>query len=254
MGKGFIARAMQPFRGMGLFGHFDKEEAMRYLVTNSRRGLFLALALAALAGDGLWGQETRGTFTGRVKDSSGAMVPGAEVEAIHLATATRTATVSNDSGNYLIPYLSNGTYRVTIAKPGFKKWVREKVDLRLGDTFTLDVSLDVGGSTESIVVEGQAPIFDNTSASLATVIDTKALAGTSDPGGHGRGAGDARSGVVYNTHIRLAKPGMTGGISSLSTDGSTLGAMNSRSTACRTWPATTRSPTAPRRRRSPNSG
>ena len=217
-----MARAMQPFRGMGLFRHFDKEEAMRYLVTNSRRGLFLALALAALAGDGLWGQESRGAFTGRVKDSSGGVVPGAEVEAIHLATGIKTTTVSNDTGNYLIPYLNSGIYRITITMTGFKQYVREKVELRLGDTLTLDATLEVGEVSQSVVVTGAAPVFDKTSASLATVIDTRDLEELPIREGTVAELATLAPGVMYGTHIRLAKPGMTGGISSLSTDGSTL--------------------------------
>jgi hypothetical protein len=186
---------------------------------NSFTAALLALLLAASA----WGQETRGAFTGRVKDSSGGVVPAAAVEAVHLATGTKTATVTNDTGNYLIPYLPSGIYRIAVSKTGFKRYVREKTELRLGETLTLDVALDVGAVAESIVVSDTAPMFDKTSASLATVIDTKALEELPIREGTVAELANLAPGVVYNTHIRLAKPGMTGGISSLSTDGSTLG-------------------------------
>jgi hypothetical protein len=167
-------------------------------------------------------QETRGSFTGRVKDSSGAVVPGAEVEALHVGTGTRTGTVTNDTGNYLIPYLSSGAYQVSVGKAGFKRYMREKIDLRLGETLTLDVTLEVGGVAESIVVSDTAPLFDKTSASLATVIDTRKLEDLPIREGTVAELATLAPGVMYGTHIRVAKPGMTGGISSLSTDGATL--------------------------------
>jgi len=181
-----------------------------------------ALLSVLLMSSAVVGQETRGAFTGRVKDSSGGVVPGAEVEALHLATGTKTATTVNDTGNYLIPYLSSGAYQITITRAGFKRYVREKVELRLGETLTLDVTLEVGGVAESITVTDTAPIFDKTSASLATVIDTRALEELPIREGTVAELATLAPGVMYGTHIRLAKPGMTGGISSLSTDGSTL--------------------------------
>jgi len=183
-------------------------------------GLILLLSLT-FAGSQVFGQETRGSFTGWVKDATGGVLPGAEVEATHLATGIKTSTITNDTGNYLIPYLSSGVYRLTITVPGFKQHVREKVELRLGETLTLDATLEVGEVSQSIVVTGDAPVFDKTSASLATVIDTRDLEELPIREGTVAELATLAPGVVYNTHIRLAKPGMTGGISSLSTDGAT---------------------------------
>ncbi len=182
----------------------------------------LMLLLVLFAGSQAFGQETRGAFTGWVKDSTGGVIPGAEIEAIHLATDTRTVTITNDTGSYLLPYLSSGAYRITVTMAGFKQHVREKVELRLGETLTLDTTLEVGEVSQSIVVTGAAPVFDKTSASLATVIDTQDLEELPIREGTVAELATLAPGVVYGTHIRLAKPGMTGGISSLSTDGSTL--------------------------------
>ena len=187
-----------------------------------RASALMLLALLFCAGNDLYGQETRGAFTGKVKDTTGGVMPGAEVEAIHLATGIKSATVSNDTGNYLIPYLNSGIYRITITMTGFKQYVREKVELRLGDTLTLDATLEVGEVSQSVVVTGTAPVFDKTSASLATVIDTRDMEELPIREGTVAELATLAPGVMYGTHIRLAKPGMTGGISSLSTDGSTL--------------------------------
>jgi len=196
---------------------------MRSSATVLRDGSALALLLSTfLMGGSAPGQETRGAFTGRIHDVTGGVVSGTEVEALHLATRTKTTTLANDTGNYLIPYLSSGAYQITATKSGFKRYLREKVELRLGETLTLDVTLEVGGVTESIVVTDKAPIFDKTSASLATVIDTRALEELPIREGTVAELATLAPGVMYGTHIRLAKPGMTGGISSLSTAGSTL--------------------------------
>jgi hypothetical protein len=179
----------------------------------------LILLPALLAVGGLYAQETRGTFTGWVKDVTGGVVPGAEVEAIHLATGVRTATVTNDTGNYRIPYLSSGIYSISATLPGFRQFLRERVELRLGDTLTLNITLEVGEVSETVVVSGQAPLFDKTSASLSVVVDTRKLEELPIREGTVAELATLAPGVVYNTHIRLAKPGMTGGISSLATDG-----------------------------------
>ncbi len=175
-----------------------------------------------LVGTAIFGQETRSALTGRIYDPSGGVVPGAEVQVLHLPTGTKQTTVANDAGNYLIPYLSAGAYEVSVTKPGFKKYVREKLELRLGETLTLDVTLEVGGLTQSVVVSDTAPLFDKTSASLATVLDTRTLDELPIREGTVAELANLAPGVVYATHIRAAKPGMTGGISSLSTDGLTV--------------------------------
>jgi hypothetical protein len=196
---------------------------MRSLLTNPRYLSACLLALCLLVTSGaVPAQETRGTFTGIVKDTSGGVVPGAAVEASHLATGTKVSTVTNETGNYLLPYLSSGAYQISVKREGFKRYARERVELRLGEVLTLDVTLEVGGVAESIVVTDKAPLFDKTSASLATVIDTRALEELPIREGTVAELATLAPGVMYGTHIRLAKPGMTGGISSLSTDGSTL--------------------------------
>lgn len=187
-----------------------------------RLGVALPLLVLFIGAGSALGQETRGSFTGRVRDTTGAVVPGAQVEAVQLATGTRTTTVTNEAGNYLIPYLSSGTYQISVTREGFKRYVREKAELRLGETLTLDVTLEVGGVAESIVVSDTAPIFDKMSASLGTVIDTRALEELPIREGTVAELATLAPGVMYGTHIRVAKPGMTGGISALSTDGATL--------------------------------
>ena len=70
-------------------------------------------------------QEARGTLQGRVSDSSGAVIPGATVEVSNVNTGITSPTTSNEEGNYRVPFLNPGTYRITVALDGFSKFVRQ---------------------------------------------------------------------------------------------------------------------------------
>ena len=86
--------------------------------------LVLFLAVPAIAQD-------TGIISGRVQDPSGAVVSGAQVSIVNLATNIDTPSQTNEEGLYRVPALRPGAYRVTISAAGFKKFVRESVDLRV---------------------------------------------------------------------------------------------------------------------------
>jgi len=92
-------------------------------------------------------QESRGTIIGLVADPLGAVIPGAEVKAINRATNSGGSSVTNQSGNFEIPYLMPGLYRVTVESPGFKTAVRDKIELRVADRIALDFTLELGDVT-----------------------------------------------------------------------------------------------------------
>jgi hypothetical protein len=75
-----------------------------------------------------FGQESRATIVSRVTDSSQALVPGAIVKAVNLATNSGGSSVTNEHGDCEIPYLLPGLYRVTVASAGFKTVVRDQIE------------------------------------------------------------------------------------------------------------------------------
>jgi hypothetical protein len=89
-------------------------------------------------------QETRGTILGRVTDPSGAVVAGAEVRATNAATGVAVSARSNESGNYVLPYLLTGDYAVEAQMAGFKKSVLEGIELRINDRVEVNIELQVG--------------------------------------------------------------------------------------------------------------
>src|SRR5204863_479210 len=82
-----------------------------------------------------------------------------------------STTVTNGEGNYMIPYLTPGKYTVTVELTGFKKLVREGIDVRIGDRLVLDLSLDVGQLEETVSVSAAAPLLEVGSGSAGQVID-----------------------------------------------------------------------------------
>src|SRR5579862_2262913 len=96
-------------------------------------GVALPLILALFAGTSvLWAQSDRGTITGTVTDPSGAVISGATVTATQIATGLKTSTVSAAGGNYAIPFLQVGPYRVSATQTGFKVFVQEGIVLDVG--------------------------------------------------------------------------------------------------------------------------
>jgi len=91
--------------------------------------LVAALATTATA----TAQDFRGAITGAVKDGSGGVLPGVTVTATNVATNVGSTTTTNGEGLFTIPYLTSGTYTVTAELSGFKKSVRERIEVRLGD-------------------------------------------------------------------------------------------------------------------------
>lgn len=118
-------------------------------------------------------QESRATIIGRVIDQSGSVIPGANVHAVNEATNVGASSVTNADGNYEIPYLLPGSYRVSVELPGFKTAVRSNLELRVADRLTLDFTLEIGQLSQRVEVVGETPLLDSASASIGIIMDEK---------------------------------------------------------------------------------
>jgi hypothetical protein len=101
------------------------------------------------------------SISGVVLDPDGAVVAGASVAARSVSTNLTRKAVSNERGEYSFPGLTAGTYEITVEAPGFNKAVRADIELSVGQTATLDVTLTVSGVTSSVVVTS-SPVLINT--------------------------------------------------------------------------------------------
>jgi hypothetical protein len=131
-------------------------------------GLFLLFSTGSS-----YAQEARAVILGRVADASGAGIVGAKVKATSLATGADLSSVTGSEGDYQIPYLQPGQYKITVEARGFKTTVREAVDARVGERLALDFTLEVGEVSDTVSVTSEAPLIDTASASSGMVIDSR---------------------------------------------------------------------------------
>ena len=121
------------------------------------------------------GQEFRGTLTGTVTDTQGAVVAGASIEARNVETNTALKTTTNPSGVYVLPFLTIGHYNVSASAPGFKRAVRNDIELRVTDRVQIDFTMEVGAVSDQVTVMSQVELLETEDASHGQVIDTKAV-------------------------------------------------------------------------------
>jgi hypothetical protein len=140
---------------------------------------FFVLALAlGLASPG-WGQSqiTAGTVQGDVLDEKGGSVAGATVEAKNLATNFIQTDTTNTDGHFAFLSLAPGRYTLTISKAGFATIVQENVNLTVGQTITLPVTMKVSSVAQQIVVT-DVPIIEVTKTESSSTLDELAVATT----------------------------------------------------------------------------
>ena len=118
--------------------------------------LMFAGAVLLLIPHTTFAQGETGSITGVVTDPQGATVAGAEVTLTDVATNTPHTTVTNDSGRYHFASLPAGFYDINFTKTGFKVHRATGQKVSVGSQLTLDVALEVGALTESVVVSAQA--------------------------------------------------------------------------------------------------
>src|SRR5882672_9964258 len=135
-------------------------------------GCFIALLLLAFAAMPAHAQVTNGIFTGTVTDPSGSAVAGAEVVVTNAGTNATVTVKTNADGLFRIPELAVGTYRLTVAAPGFKKAVKAGVYLNAGVIERLDFRLELGQQSETVTVEAGAIQVQTEDSRLSTTIDS----------------------------------------------------------------------------------
>ncbi len=138
-------------------------------------GLLMALCALPVR---LMAQGASATVSGFVIDPSGAKIPSATVTFTNTATGVSGVTTTNAAGLYRINGLIPGPYRSTVSVQGFKTLVREGIDLRIEDQVSLDYTLDVGASTESVTVESGGSVLETQTPTISQVIEGRQVQDT----------------------------------------------------------------------------
>ena len=116
--------------------------------------LILCTALPA------WAQLNTAQLSGKVADTSGAVLPGATVTVTQTDTGATRTTVTDGEGAYLLPNLQPGPYRLEVSLQGFRTYAQTGIVLQVAATPTINVSLALGDLAETVTVEGAAPLVD----------------------------------------------------------------------------------------------
>ena len=135
--------------------------------------LRLLVAAAVLAvSPALWAQRTTSAISGTVTDQSGAVAPGVIVTASHVETGQTRAGVTDEIGYYRLPLLEIGGYVVEAAGEGFRKSRYESVLLELDREAVVDHVLEIGQSSESIIVEARPRTIASAPSALTSIVDS----------------------------------------------------------------------------------
>jgi hypothetical protein len=136
------------------------------------------LAVLLLSANAALGQSQANAadLQGTVKDSTGAVVPNANVTARNPATNVSRSATSNDEGFYRLVALPPGDYEVTVEAPNFKKAVLTKVTITIGQAADVDVVLEPGQITESVTIsDATSEIVETSKTAVATTIDQQRI-------------------------------------------------------------------------------
>ncbi len=145
-------------------------------------------------------------LNGTARDTSGSVVANASVSLRNLDTNRTYTSTSDASGYYIVPNLPPGSYELNVTYTGFEPFLQSGIQLRVGQTATLDVTLTVQGRREVLEVTSQTPAIEPTRTEISNVIETRQIQGL------------PISGRLF-TDFALLTPGVTTGRTSV---GSTI--------------------------------
>ncbi len=134
--------------------------------------LLLAFVGTALP---LYGQAVKGTLLGTVTDSSKAVVPEATVEITETNTGISRRVTTNQNGYYVFADLESGVYKLAVEHRGFRRAVRERVEVLVNSTVRVDFELEPGTVSESVTVTAQAELLQTDRSDTGGKIETKQL-------------------------------------------------------------------------------
>src|SRR5438876_7671458 len=131
--------------------------------------LFLAILAVCSFIPALDAQGVGAAIQGTVRDSSGAIIPGAMITANNTETNLRRTATSNEAGLFSIPDLPPGKYRVQVSPSGFQTRVVE-IELVVGQEFVLNAALQVGALTEQVTVTSEVPLVDTSTSQVSGLV------------------------------------------------------------------------------------
>jgi len=134
-----------------------------------------AVLLLSLVSTWAAAQTATSSITGVVVDSGGGFVPGATVTVKSDSTGAESTAVTQSNGAFTVPSLNVGIYTVTVSLQGFKTAILKDVTVTAGIPATVRATLEIGGVSETVVVEGATEVIQTQSAASSTTINTRSI-------------------------------------------------------------------------------
>src|SRR5882724_2197531 len=200
----------------------EKERKMKNWKRHTEKALRLVLAGVVCLHLGIcpaFGQEFRGSISGRVTDATGAVVPGARVTVTNVGMNTSATVTSDEGGNYSVSYLSPGKHSVSVEARGFRKLLNEGIEVRVSDKLTLDLQLEVGAVQEAVSVTSGTPLLDAGTASAGQVIDRRRISELPLSDGNPFTLVRLAPGIGYIGDLKFSRPFDNNGSSDFIADG-----------------------------------
>src|SRR5687768_15837756 len=135
---------------------------------------WVSLALLCAAAP-VFAQQGTAQLGGKITDAQGGALPGVTIVITNEDTGVVREIMSTSEGSYFVSQVVPGRYRIAAKLEGFKALDRRGVTLTVGQTTTLDLTMEVGGMAETLTVTGEAPLVDVTSAEIGGHISAEEL-------------------------------------------------------------------------------
>src|SRR5260370_29504776 len=126
-----------------------------------------------LASSTIRGQAVNATLLGTVTDTTGAVVAVAKVKITETLTGASRTSVTNESGNYEFPSIPPGLYEVLVENPGFKKQARRDVEVTVNSTVRVDLRLEPGATSETVVITAEIPMLQTDRADIGAKMESR---------------------------------------------------------------------------------
>ena len=120
-------------------------------------------------------QTSSGEISGVVVDPSGSAVPGVTITLTSAATNAVREVVTNSAGLYVIPSILPGTYTLKAQISGFRVMERRDIEVQVGSSNRIPITLELGDLTETVEIRGGAPLIQSSNASIGTVIENRSI-------------------------------------------------------------------------------
>lgn len=141
-----------------------------------RTHLIFTLVAVVAAASAVSGQSNLSTLSGQISDQSGGIVPEVEVVIINTESGESYRAQSSESGQYTIPLVKPGPYRLTARREGFKEYSQSGIVLLTGAQLRVDLKLELGAVSERIEVQASIPLLQSETSAVRGTVDNRTIA------------------------------------------------------------------------------